>query len=68
MMRLILLILFVAAVLTFFTAAITTMQAVVSVTRQATKEDTMQATFKRVAYVLLVVLLIGIATGWLGSA
>ena len=32
------------------------------------KEDTMPATFHTVAYILLIVLMFGVATGWLGAA
>ena len=32
------------------------------------KEDTMPATIHTVAYVLLIVLMFGVATGWLGAA
>ncbi len=32
------------------------------------KEDTMPATFHTIAYVLLIVLMFGVATGWLGAA
>ena len=32
------------------------------------KEDTMPATFQTIAYVLLIVLMCGVATGWLGAA
>lgn len=32
------------------------------------KEDTMPATFHTIAYVLLIVLMCGVATGWLGAA
>lgn len=31
------------------------------------KEDTMPATFRTVAYVLLMILMLGVATGWLGQ-
>jgi cell division protein FtsX len=31
------------------------------------KDDTMPATFRNVAYLLLIVLMIGVATGWLGA-
>ena len=31
------------------------------------KEDTMPATFRTVAYILLLVLMVGVATGWLGA-
>ncbi len=31
------------------------------------KEDTMPDTFRTVAYALLLVLMVGVATGWLGS-
>jgi cell division protein FtsX len=32
------------------------------------KVDTMPATFQTIAYVLLIVLMFGVATGWLGAA
>ena len=32
------------------------------------KEDTMPDTFRTVAYVLLLVLMVGVATGWLGQS
>lgn len=32
------------------------------------KEDTMPATFQTIAYILLIVLMCGVATGWLGAA
>ena len=32
------------------------------------KDDTMPATFHTIAYVLLIVLMFGVATGWLGAA
>ncbi len=32
------------------------------------KEDTMPATFQTIAYVVLIVLMFGVATGWLGAA
>jgi cell division protein FtsX len=31
------------------------------------KGDTMPATFRTVAYILLLVLMVGVATGWLGA-
>lgn len=31
------------------------------------KDDTMPATFRNVAYLLLIVLMVGVATGWLGA-
>ena len=32
------------------------------------KEDTMPATFHMIAYVLLIILMFGVVTGWLGAA
>ncbi len=69
MFRLILLILFVAAIVV---AALATVTVVYSVTRLAkpqprTGEDKMPQTFQRIAYIALVVLLIGITSGWLGG-
>ena len=32
------------------------------------KEDSMPATFHTIAYVLLIVLMFGVATGWMGAA
>lgn len=67
MMRLILLILFVAAVLIAFTAVLGTMQAVASVARPK-QEDGMPTTFQKIAYLLLIALMLGVSAGWLGAA
>ncbi|MFQ1701738.1 hypothetical protein ACJ5NV_14215 [Loktanella agnita] len=68
MIRLIPLILFVVALLMLFTAVFATMQTVASATQNATTEDRMPNTLKRVAYILLFILLIGLSTGWMGAA
>lgn len=67
MMRLILLILLVAAVLIAFTAMLGTMQAVASLAKPK-QEDTMPATFQKIAYAVLILLMLGVSTGWLGAA
>lgn len=67
MLRLILLILLVAAVLIAFTAVLGTMQMVGSRTTSS-QEDRMPATFQKIAYVLLIVLMFGVTTGWLGAS
>ncbi|MBE0412494.1 hypothetical protein [Yoonia sp.] len=66
MMRFILLILLVAAVLIAFTAVLGTMQALAT---KATgrHEDKMPVTFRKIAYILLVILMIGVSAGWLGA-
>ena len=66
MFRLILLILFIAAIVTTGLAMIAVVQSVATVTRSA-GEDNMPRTFRRIAYILLVLLLIGLSTGWLGA-
>lgn len=67
MVRLILLVAFVAAVAIAILAVLGTMQAVARVAI-GKDEDTMPDTFKRIAYVVLVVLMFGVASGWLGAA
>lgn len=67
MMRLILLILLVAAVLIAFSAVLGTMQAAASLTRPK-QEDTMPVTFQKIAYVVLIVLMLGVSAGWFGAA
>lgn len=67
MMRLILLLFVIAAMLVAAAVFLAAFRAATTVTTQI-KEDPMPDTFKRVAYVLLVLLLIGISTGWLGAA
>jgi cell division protein FtsX len=67
MLRLIFLMLFVTA----FALAATALVAFVTQTGGRTaprKEDTMPQTFRKIAYVLLVVLMFGVVTGWLGAA
>ncbi len=66
MVRLILLVAFVTVVAI---AIITLLRAMRTVGHVATgkDEDNMPATFKRIAYVVLVVLLFGVTSGWLGA-
>ncbi|MFG5380720.1 hypothetical protein [Yoonia sp. R2-816] len=66
MFRLILLILFIAAIVTTALAMLAVMQSVAGLAR-STGEDNMPGTFQRIAYILLVLLLIGLTTGWLGG-
>lgn len=67
MLRLILLVAFVAIAAIAITALLGTMHTVARVTA-GKDEDNMPQTFKRIAYVALVVLLFGVASGWLGAA
>ena len=66
MTRLIMFLLLFAAAVLAISAVMTMLKPVV--TRPAPKkEDTMPATFRLVAYVLLLFLMVGVATGWMGS-
>jgi hypothetical protein len=62
-----LLVAFVAVVAIAILAVLGTMQTVARVAI-GKDEDTMPDTFKRIAYVVLVVLMLGVASGWLGAA
>lgn len=66
MARLIMLIAFVAVVLVAITALLGTMQAVAALAKEK-EEDQMPDTFKRVAYITLIVLMFGVTSGWLGA-
>ncbi|MEJ6401308.1 hypothetical protein [Yoonia sp. 2307UL14-13] len=66
MFRLIMLVLGVAAIVTLVVALITVISAVGRLARPE-GEDTMPRTFQRIAFVVLFILLIGLATGWLGA-
>lgn len=67
MVRLILVVAFVAVVAIAVIALLGTMQAVAQVAT-GKDDDNMPATFKRIAYTVLVILLFGVASGWLGAA
>ena len=67
MVRLILLVVFVALIAIAVLAVLATMQTVARVA-VGKDEDTMPDTFKRIAYVVLVVLLLGVTSGLLGAA
>ncbi len=67
MMRLILLIAVVAMAVIAVNALLGTMQAVTQVATGKEGEE-MPAKFKRITYILLVVLLFGVTAGWLGAA
>ena len=66
MFRLIMLVLVVAAIVTLAVSLVTVISAVGQMARPEGK-DTMPRTFQRIAFVVLFVLLIGLATGWLGA-
>lgn len=66
MVRLILVIAFIAVLAIAFIAVLGTMQTVARVA-VGKDEDNMPQTFKRIAYGALVILLIGLSTGWLGG-
>ncbi|WP_439154765.1 hypothetical protein [Yoonia sp.] len=67
MLRLILLILLVAAVLIAIAAMVGTIQAM-TLPPTATQEDRMPATFQKIAYAVLILLMLGVSAGWLGAA
>ncbi|MGJ8586608.1 MAG: hypothetical protein ACSHXW_00510 [Yoonia sp.] len=67
MVRLIFIVAFVAVVAIAITALLGTMMAVAQTTAGKDTDD-MPAKFRRITYVLLVVLLFGVTTGWLGAA
>ena len=67
MVRLIFIVAFVAVVAIAITALLGTMMAVAQTTAGKDTDD-MPAKFQRITYVLLVVLLFGVTTGWLGAA
>lgn len=66
MMRFILIVAFVVVVVVAITALL---EALLAVGQVATgkDQDTMPAKFRRITYVLLVVLLFGVTSGWLGA-
>lgn len=66
MLRLILLILFVAAVLIAIAAMVGTIQAITSQAFNR-QEDRMPATFQKIAYAVLILLMVGVSAGWLGA-
>jgi cell division protein FtsX len=66
MFRLVLFVLLVAAIALALTSV---MLALRSYALPAAKpEDTMPTTFRNIAYVLLILLMFGVVTGWLGAA
>jgi len=66
MVRLILVVAFVAVVAIAVVAVLGTMMAVTQ-SNAGKDADDMPAKFRRITYVLLVVLLFGVASGWLGG-
>ncbi|MFT7106556.1 MAG: cell division protein FtsX [Yoonia sp.] len=67
MVRLILLVAFVAVAAIAITGLIRTIQDVTAGS-VGKDDDMMPAKFRRITYVLLVVLLFGVTSGWLGAA
>lgn len=66
MVRLILIVAFVAVVAIAIIAVLGTITAI-GQTAAGKETDDMPARFRRITYVLLVVLLFGVTTGWLGG-
>lgn len=66
MVRLILVVAFVVVVAIAIIAVLGTMMAVTQ-TAAGKETDNMPAKFRRITYALLVVLLFGVTTGWLGG-
>ncbi len=67
MMRLILFVFLLAGVALAFASVMMALRAVAPA-NDTRKGDTMPKTFSTIAYVLLILLMFGIATGWLGAA
>ncbi|MFT6074889.1 MAG: cell division protein FtsX [Yoonia sp.] len=67
MVRLILLVAFVAVAAIVITGLIRTIQDITA-GGAGKDDDMMPAKFRRITYVLLVVLLFGVTSGWLGAA
>ncbi len=67
MVRLILVVAFVAVIAVAVLSLFATIQAVARVAT-GKDEDTMPETFKRIAYGVLVILMLGVASGLLGAA
>ena len=68
MMRLILFVFLLAGILLAFAAVVTAVKAVAPRHGAAPREDTMPKTFSMIAYILLILLMVGISLGWLGAA
>lgn len=66
MIRLILIAAFIAVLAIAITAMIRTMR-VLADAPQGKDDDPMPANLQRVTYVLLIILMFGVATGWLGG-
>ncbi len=66
MVRLILLVAFIGVVAFAVTAALGTIQAIARIDT-GKDNDMMPAKFQRITYVLLVLLMFGVTTGWLGG-
>lgn len=67
MLRLIFLVAFITVLAIAITAVLATIR-VMAQTGGGEDKDTMPTTFRRVAYIALIVLLLGLSSGWLGSA
>lgn len=65
MARLILMILFLAVLALALTAVWSFLRGINSAASRSTQEVTLPDTFKTAAYVLLIVLMFGVVTGWL---
>lgn len=68
MTRVILILFFVAAVVLAATSVMALVNGPDASRSLRNKEDTMPATFHMIAYVLLIILMFGVVTGWLGAA
>jgi hypothetical protein len=67
MLRMILLLSFVAILAVGILAVMGTVRAMTGGTREQ-ESDPMPAPFRRISYVLLIVLMFGVTAGWLGAA
>lgn len=68
MTRVILILFFVSVVVLAATSVMALVNGPETSRSARNKEDTMPATFHMIAYVLLIILMFGVVTGWLGAA
>lgn len=68
MVRIILLLMFVAIVALAVTSVISAVRSAHLAVASQTQRDTMPDTVRRIAYIALIVLMFGVVSGWLGAS
>jgi hypothetical protein len=68
MLRLILFIMLLAAIALALASVMVAIRSFAPPAPAPARRDTMPETFRRIAYVLLIVLMFGVTAGWLGAA